>query len=93
MGTEKARTISQGSHVQGSSDDKVYSAISLETKTKADVFHGSDSEWLRSATTTAQMIWVKLRSHTFFDEVVSGWSDEEWKQNYRVSRETFKGAV
>ena len=43
-----------------------------------------------SATTTAQMIWVKLRSHTFFDEVVSGWSDEEWKQNFRVSRETFK---
>ena len=43
-----------------------------------------------SATTTARTIWAKLRSHAFFDEVVSGWSDEEWKQNFRVSREMFK---
>ena len=43
-----------------------------------------------SATTTARLIWMKQRSHAFFDEVVSGWSDEEWKQKFRVSRETFK---
>ena len=47
MGTEKARATAQGSHVLGSSKEKAYSAISLETKTAADVFYGSDSEWLR----------------------------------------------
>ena len=47
MGTEKARATAQGSHVLGSSKEKAYSAISLEIKTAADVFYGSDSEWLR----------------------------------------------
>ena len=90
MGTEKAHATAQGSHVLGSSKEKAYSTISLETKTAADIFNGSDSEWLHKRTTTARTIWVKLRSHAFYDEVVSGWSDEEWKQNFRVSRETFK---
>ena len=66
MGTEKVRGMEQGSHVQGSNKDKTYSTISLETKTEADIFHGSDSEWLHMR------------------------CDEEWKHNFRVSRETFK---
>lgn len=61
VGTEKVRTTEQRSHVQGSGEDKVYSAISLEIKTEADVFHG-----FLSATATARTIWVKLRSHSFF---------------------------
>ena len=65
MGTEKVCGMEQGSRVQGSNKDKTYSTISLETKTEADIFHGSDSEWLH------------MRC-------------EEWKQNFRISRETFK---
>ena len=47
MGTEKARATAQGFQVQGSSEEKAYSAILLETKTEEDVFHDSDSLRLR----------------------------------------------
>ena len=43
MGTEKARATAQGIQVQGSNEEKAYSAILLETKTEEDVFHDSDS--------------------------------------------------
>ena len=43
MGTEKARATAQGSHVLGSSKEKAYSAISLETKTAADVTTSTSS--------------------------------------------------
>ena len=33
---------------------------------------------------------MKPRNHTFFDEAVREWSNEEWKSNFRVSRETFR---
>ena len=43
-----------------------------------------------SLKTKARTIWVKPRNHTFFDEAVREWSNEEWKANFRVSRETFR---
>ena len=42
------------------------------------------------ATSAVRTIWVKPRNHTFFDEAVREWSNEEWKSNFRVSRETFR---
>ena len=41
-------------------------------------------------TSAVRTIWVKPRNHTFFDEAVREWSNEEWKANFRVSRETFR---
>ena len=62
----------------------------LKQRQRRTFFMAATLSGFVSATTTARTIWVKLRSHAFFNEVVSGWSDEEWKQNFRVSRETFK---
>ena len=42
------------------------------------------------ATSAVRMIWVKPRDHTFLDEAISEWNHEEWKANFKVSRETFR---
>ena len=33
-------------------------------------------------------VWVRNRSHTFFDHIVAGW-EAEWKRNFRIGRLTF----
>ena len=44
---------------------------------------------LSSACLAKRSIWTKFRSQSFFTDVVVNWSDREWKQNFRVSRNTF----
>ena len=34
-------------------------------------------------------VWVRNRSHTFFDRIVAGWDEAEWKRNFRIGRPTF----
>ena len=34
--------------------------------------------------------WVKPRNRTFLNEVARHWSDTEWKENFRLSRATFR---
>ena len=34
--------------------------------------------------------WMKTRSHSFLNKIAANWSDDEWKQNFRVSRATFR---
>ena len=34
-------------------------------------------------------VWVRKRSHTFFDHIVAGWDEAEWKRNFRIGRPTF----
>ena len=34
-------------------------------------------------------LWTKRRSIAFFQDIVPGWNDQEFKSNFRVSRETF----
>ena len=34
-------------------------------------------------------VWVKERSCDWWDRIASGFSDEQWRENFRVSRETF----
>ena len=34
-------------------------------------------------------LWTKRRSTAFFQDIVPGWNDQEFKGNFRVSRETF----
>ena len=36
-----------------------------------------------------QTVWVRNRSHTFFDRIVAGWDEAEWKRNFRIGRPTF----
>ncbi len=34
-------------------------------------------------------LWTKRRSTAFFQDIVPGWNDQEFKGNFRVSCETF----
>ena len=34
-------------------------------------------------------LWVRSRSSSFYQDTVQGWSDAEFKRNFRVSRPTF----
>ena len=34
-------------------------------------------------------LWTQRRSTAFFQDIVPGWNDQEFKGNFRVSRETF----
>ena len=38
-------------------------------------------------------MWVKHRSAAFFKDIVPGWSDHDFKCNFRVSRATFRYLV
>ena len=43
-----------------------------------------------SACLNRRSIWMKYRSTSFFTDVVANWGDREWKQNFRISRTTFR---
>ena len=87
---EKVRATAQGSQVLGSSRRRRIAQYGLKQRQRQKFFMAAILSDFVSATTIVRTIWVKLRSHAFFDEVVSCWSDEEWKQNLRVSSETLK---
>ena len=36
-----------------------------------------------------RQLWVRPRSSSFYQDTVQGWSDAEFKENFRVSRPTF----
>ena len=35
-------------------------------------------------------LWIKPRSRIFLTQIAGGWTDQEWKQNFRVNRTTFR---
>ena len=39
--------------------------------------------------TVIQNVWVKERSCTWWNEIVSKFSDDEWHENFRMSKSTF----
>ena len=43
-----------------------------------------------ASTCLNRSIWMKYRSTSFFTDVVSNWSDREWKQNFHISCTTFR---
>lgn len=47
------------------------------------------SQHLKNSAISAREVWAKERNTYFLERVVSRWSDEEFKDNFRVSRETF----
>ena len=34
-------------------------------------------------------LWIRPRSQAFFKDVVPGWYEQQWKENFRISRATF----
>ena len=34
-------------------------------------------------------LWMRPRSQAFFKDVVPGWDEQQWKENFRISRATF----
>ena len=87
MATAKVHTAAQDSSVKGSSLEKACGTFSLKTEAKADVILAVTLSYFARATSAVRNIWVKPRNHTFLDVE---WSNEEWKANFRVSRETFR---
>ena len=35
-------------------------------------------------------IWAKPRAATFWEETCQGWNDQDWKENFRMSRVAFE---
>lgn len=48
------------------------------------------SQHLRQSAISCRQIWMKERNTLFLDQVVSRWSDTEFKENFRMSRHTYE---
>ena len=48
------------------------------------------SRRLFSACLQRRTVWARQRNRSYLPRVVTSWSNTEWKQNFRVSRATFR---
>jgi len=48
------------------------------------------SRRLSTACLQRRTVWARQRNRSYLPQAVSSWSDTEWKQNFRVSRATFR---
>ena len=44
---------------------------------------------MSDACLSRRTIWKKNRNQSFLRDIVMNWSDKEWKQNFRITRETY----
>ena len=86
---QEAYSTSSGTHDRGLGSEGTSSSLHCSTSRAIGVFRS----FLLCHSATAHMqwriVWVRQRNHTYLPRAVTGWSEREWKQNFRVSRATF----
>ena len=89
VAAQEAHSTSTGAHGRGLGSEGTSSLFHCSTSRATGVFRSFLLRRMVTARMQQRTVWIRQKNHTYLPQAVTGWSEIEWKQNFRVSRATF----